>query len=87
MLIEFKFVKLKNARGSGEAKLSGEEARAMSHPEVLQLPKVKDKMKEAVVQVKNYRQRLVKKYGSTLNLRTFAVVALGFEKVIWEEVP
>jgi hypothetical protein len=87
MLIEFKFVKLKNARGSKKAKLSGEEARAMSHTDVFQLPKVKDKMKEAVAQVKSYRQRLVNKYGSTLNLRTYAVVALGFEKVVWEEVP
>ena len=25
--------------------------------------------------------------GSTLNLRTYAVVAVGFEKVVWQEVP
>ena len=51
-------------------------------------------MKAAVAQVKGYQTRLLAKYGSTLtnpaksgNLRTYAVVALGFERVVWQEVP
>ena len=86
ILMEFKFVKLKEARGSKKAKVSGEEARAMSRSEVLALEKVKEKMEEAVAQLKSYRQRLLDKYGSTLRLRSYAVVALGFERVVWKEV-
>ena len=86
ILMEFKFVKVKEARGSKKAKLSGEEARAMSRSEVLALEKVKEKMEEAVTQLKSYRQRLLDKYGSTLRLRSYAVVALGFERVVWKEV-
>jgi hypothetical protein len=58
----------------------------MSRPDVFLLPTVKEKMAEAVAQVKRYRQRLLDKYGSTLRLRSYAVVALGFERVVWKEV-
>ena len=81
LLLEFKFVKL------SKVELSGQEVKQKSREELLAIEKVKDKLKEATTQVKGYRKRLLDKYGSTLNLRTFAVVGLGFEKVVWEEVP
>ena len=81
LLLEFKFVKL------GKVELSGQEVKQKSREELLAIEKVKEKLKEATTQVKGYRKRLLDKYGSTLNLRTFAVVGLGFEKVVWEEVP
>ncbi len=81
ILIELKFL------GLSEAELSGLQARKKSRQEVLALKKVKKAMKAAVTQVKGYQTRLLAKYGSTLNLRTYAVVALGFEKVVWQEVP
>jgi len=81
ILIELKFLSL------SEAELRGLEARKKSRKEVLALDKVKKAMDAAVVQVKGYQTRLLAKYGSTLKLRTYAVVALGFEKVVWQEVP
>ncbi|MGB0384513.1 MAG: AAA family ATPase [Ardenticatenaceae bacterium] len=81
ILIELKFLKL------SEAELSGLEVRKKSRQEVLALKKVKKEMKAAVAQVKGYQTRLLAKYGGTLKLRTYAVVAVGFEKVVWQEVP
>ena len=81
ILIELKFLKL------SEAELKGLEARKKTRQEVLALKKVKKEMDAAVAQVKGYQTRLLAKYGSTLNLRTYAVVAVGFEKVVWQEVP
>ena len=81
ILIELKFLKL------SEAELSGLEAQKKSRQEVLALKKVKKAMDAAITQVKEYQIRLLAKYGRTLKLRTYAVVALGFEKVVWQEVP
>ena len=88
ILIELKFLKL------SEAELSGLQARKKSREEVLALKKVKKEMDAAVAQVQEYQTRLLAKhvlrdevYGGTLKLRTYAVVALGFEKVVWQEVP
>ena len=81
ILIELKFLNL------SKAELSGLQARKKSRQEVLALDKVKKQMDAAVAQVKGYQTRLLAKYGSTLKLRTYAVVALGFEKVVWQEVP
>ena len=33
-----------------------------------------------------YRQTLREVYGAKLHLRTYAVVALGFERLVWEEI-
>ena len=81
ILIELKFLNL------SKAELSGLQARKKSRQEVLALDKVKKEMHAAVAQVKGYQTRLLAKYGGTLKLRTYAVVALGFEKVVWQEVP
>jgi len=81
LLFEFKYA------GLGELKLSGQEVKQKSRPELLAIKKVETTLKEAITQVKGYRKRLLAQYGSRLNLRTFAVVGLGFEKVVWEEVP
>ncbi|MGB0384561.1 MAG: AAA family ATPase [Ardenticatenaceae bacterium] len=81
ILIELKFLKL------SEAELKGLEVRKKSREEVLALKNVKKEMEAAVAQVKGYQTRLLAKYGTTLKLRTYAVVAVGFEKVVWQEVP
>ncbi|MFN8443810.1 MAG: hypothetical protein U0175_23730 [Caldilineaceae bacterium] len=47
---------------------------------------VTEKLAEASKQVRNYRTKLAKKYGNSLRLRSYAVVAIGFERVLWEEV-
>ncbi|MGH9838278.1 MAG: AAA family ATPase [Blastocatellia bacterium] len=74
LLLEFKFVKL------GDLGLSGDEARWMSRAELAALPAVREKLAEA--RARELRER----YKTGLRLRTFAVVALGFERVVWEEI-
>jgi hypothetical protein len=81
LLLEFKFVKL------GEAGLSGEAVHSMSRAELAGLPAVRLKLDEARAQAPAYRRELVERYGAGLRLRTYAVVALGFERLVWEEIP
>lgn len=40
----------------------------------------------AASQLQKYRADLAAQYGDRLRLRTFAVVALGFERLVWQEV-
>ncbi|MEE4356682.1 MAG: AAA family ATPase [Desulfococcaceae bacterium] len=79
ILIEFKFVPLK------ESGLSGEEARNLSEEELRHLPSVHKQMEEAKKQVEDYGKVLEKRFGN-LRLRKFAVVSLGFERLRWAEV-
>ena len=80
ILIEFKFVKL-NAAGK-----NGAELRQMSADDLKMLPTVQTKLTEARTQLQNYRATLTQRYGALLRLHTYAVVALGFERLVWEEV-
>ncbi len=79
LLIEFKYVSLKDAN------MSGRQVRELS-PEALQnLAPMQETMREAVEQVQNYGVLLARRYGN-LRLRCYAVVALGFERLWWQEV-
>ena len=44
-------------------------------------------MQEALKQLRHYRQILTDKYQEPQRLRCIAVVALGFERVVWELLP
>ncbi|TYT74471.1 AAA family ATPase [Desulfobotulus mexicanus] len=79
VLIEFKFVSLK------EAGLSGKEALALSVDELKVLPPVREKIKEGIEQLEDYGARLCKKYKN-LRLQKFVVTALGFDRVCFEKV-
>ena len=79
LLIEFKYVPL-NKLG----KLTGQDIRAKSREELVNLAPVKQALYEAQAQLQNYRQTLEQKYGDALKLRTYAVVALGVERLLWE---
>ncbi len=79
ILIEFKFVPLK------ESGLSGEEARKLTAEELRHLPSVHKQMEDAKKQVEDYGKVLEKRFGN-LRLRKFAVVSLGFERLRWAEV-
>ncbi len=50
------------------------------------LPAVERAFEDAGKQLALYADGLYRKYGETLRLRTFAVVSLGFERVVGEEV-
>jgi hypothetical protein len=77
-ILEFKYVSL----GS----LTGEKVREMSGEEIKALPKVQQQFTDAKAQLLDYEKRLKKKYDDTLKLHLISVVALGFERVVWEKV-
>ncbi|RLC62571.1 MAG: hypothetical protein DRI48_09435, partial [Chloroflexi bacterium] len=80
VLLEFKYLSL-DALG-----LTGEEVREMSRDELRSLPAVDEKLAEARVRLTKYRPVLEAKYGDALRLHTYAVVSLGFERLVWKEV-
>ncbi len=85
LLLEFKFIALTNVRIE-KKKIMGQELRGMEHNELLALDAVKEKIAEAKAQLQTYQQVLHKKYGAVLKLRTYAVVSIGLERLVWEEV-
>jgi hypothetical protein len=80
LLLEFKFVK------PGDLGLSGEQLRAMSRAELATLPLVAERLTEARAQASDYLRELRLRYPIELRLRVFAIVALGFERLVWEEI-
>ncbi|MDM8530770.1 PD-(D/E)XK nuclease domain-containing protein [Anaerolineales bacterium HSG25] len=76
-VIEFKYVKLK------EAGLSGAEIRDLSEEKLRALPAVKAKLNDADSQLSRYRQGLAEIYGDKLRLWSHTVVSVGFERVVW----
>ena len=79
ILIEFKYVSL------SDAKLTGEEARNMDQTDLDNMPCIKASMNEAVKQANQYAASLKQKY-SELRLKSFAVVALGFDRLSWHPI-
>ena len=79
LLLEFKYISLK------ELGLTGEQAREKTRAELAVLPVVKAKLKEAEEQARRYGAALRERYHLT-DLRAFAVVALGLERVVWRAV-
>ena len=81
LLIEFKHVPLNKL-----TKLSGQEVQEKSRSELVGLSAVKKELTNAKSQLRDYRKTLEQKYGEALKLRTYAVVAVSFERLIWEEI-
>ena len=79
ILIEFKYVSLK------EAGLTGERGRELSNRELQAVPAMKAKMEEARNQARQYGDALEQKYN-TLRLKRYGVVSLGFERLWWEAI-
>ncbi|MCP4106621.1 MAG: AAA family ATPase [Desulfobacteraceae bacterium] len=79
VLIEFKFVKL------ADAKLTGERARKLTQDELRKIPVMRSEMEGAKAQVRDYGDALQRKYGD-LRLKRYVVVSLGFDRLWWEEV-
>jgi len=81
LLLEFKYVDLK------EAGLNGDEARNAEDDYLRNLPIVRAKLSDAQKQLRIYRQRLTAVYDNALKLRSYAIVSIGFERLIWVELP
>ncbi len=77
VLIEFKFLALKDLGQTGEA-LQG-----MSVKELEDLPAVKQAMEEGKTQATDYGRRLSAKYPA-LRLKKFVVVSMGFERICYD---
>jgi len=77
ILIEFKFVSLK------EAKLDGKTLETMDREELQALPAVQSKQREAEAGLARYRAKLKAKFGDLPRLHSFSVAAVGFERLVF----
>ncbi len=62
--------------------MSGAEVKATPRAELMALAKVKDAFKQAEAQLVAYRSALSRRHGNVLKLRAYAVVAVGFERLL-----
>ncbi len=76
LLFEFKRLSLKKPG------MRGADVKRASQAELMELPKVKEAFTEAEDQLLAYRNVLRRRQGETLKLRAYAVVALGFERLL-----
>ncbi len=79
LLIEFKYISLK------ELGMSGAQVREASLEKLRALPQVAGQLQQAHKALQRHRQALENRYGDLLRLRTYAVVALGFDRLVWQE--
>ena len=79
LLLEFKYVSLK------DLKLTGEQVKAKSMAELAALSAIKAELDAAADQARRYGAALSERYGLT-DLRLFAVVGIGLERVVWRQV-
>lgn len=79
-LFEIKYAKL------SELDLVGAELREMDRNALEGLPQVQVLLAEAEEQLQRYRDSLQERHGETLRLRAFAVVGLGFERLLAREL-
>jgi len=79
-LLEFKFIKL------SALNLSGQAIQAMSSDALHDLPLVQTAFAAATEQLATYQPILQQRYGAVLRLQTTAVVAIGFERLLWQRV-
>ncbi|MGB3918024.1 MAG: AAA family ATPase [Thiothrix litoralis] len=76
-IFEFNYLKL------DDLKLTGEQLREKSVAELEAMPPVQKALQDALVQLRQYRPVLESKYQQPERLYCLAVVALGFERVVW----
>ncbi len=79
-VLEFKFVKL-SAVG-----LNAEQVRQTPRETLAKHPAIKKPLSEAKQQLRHYRQALEKKYQQPERLHCLAVVAIGFERLVWQKI-
>jgi len=65
-----------------ELKTSGEALKSATREDLARLPPVAEALDRAETQLQAYRQSLDRRYGSALELRAWAVVALGLERLV-----
>lgn len=76
LLIEFKIIKL------NELNLTATQLKTKTDKELASLPLLQQRLDEAKTQANDYIAKLSNKYGE-LRLKSFVVIALGFDKLLW----
>ncbi|MEM7133954.1 MAG: hypothetical protein AAF702_47105 [Chloroflexota bacterium] len=87
--IEFKHLPLNRLTEEGEGKqrpLSEEAIKTKSDGELMALNSVQDEFAEAKSQLQGYVQKPMTKYDNDLALRSYAVISLGFGRILWREI-
>ena len=79
LLFKFKYVGLK------ALKLSGEQVRNMPMEQLAELPLIATALASATEQARDYGGALIKRY-ELKDLRQYAVVSVGLERVVWREL-
>jgi hypothetical protein len=79
LLLEFKYVPLKDVH------LSGEQVRGQSREALAALPAVAARLDEAAAQAADFGATLRARHGRA-RLHAFAVVAVGLERLVWRAV-
>ncbi len=79
-VLEFKFVKL------SAVAMNAEQVRQTPRETLAKHPAIKKSLSEAKQQLSHYRQALEKKYQQPERLHCLAVVAIGFERLVWQKV-
>ncbi|MCF7977460.1 MAG: ATP-binding protein [Chromatiaceae bacterium] len=79
LLLEFKYLSLKDLG------LTGEQVRTEAREALAERPAVAVKLDEAEAQARAYGATLRERYGLQ-QLHAFAVVALGFERLVWRQL-
>lgn len=80
IVFEFKYLSL------GELGLTGEQVRHQSREQLAALPLVQTALQNAINQLQHYQQVLIEKYQEPQRLRCLAVVALGFDRLVWQVI-
>jgi hypothetical protein len=81
LLLEFKWVRPE------ELGMDVEELEVMERSVLAAAPPVAAALEKATTQARRYRAGLVARYGETLKLRCWAVVAVGLKRLVAREVP
>ncbi|MEK8016425.1 MAG: PD-(D/E)XK nuclease domain-containing protein, partial [Candidatus Parabeggiatoa sp.] len=79
-LFEFKYLKL------SDVKKSGAELKKLSITELKALEPVKEQLLESKQQLLDYQTGLEISYGNELKLQLISVVAVGFDRLVWQTV-
>ena len=77
-VLDFKYLSL------AEVGLTAEGVRRQSRETLQQIPVVQTALQAALLQLRDYQRVLVEKYREPQRLRCLAVVALGFERLVWQ---
>lgn len=80
LVLEFKYLKL------SDVGMTGAQVRESSRDNLMQLPAVKAQLQAALEQLKDYQTTLAQRYQQPERLVCLAVVAVGFERVVWRRL-